>query len=38
MLSLSPGGRVPAKPSEPDAPTSYYSRLAQESRCTDERN
>jgi hypothetical protein len=32
MLSLSPGGRVASKPSEPDAPVSYYSRVALESK------
>jgi phage terminase small subunit len=35
MLSLSPGGRVASKPSEPE-PVSYYSKLALEQR--DERN
>jgi hypothetical protein len=35
MLSLSPGGRVPSKPAEPDGPTSYYSRLALEAKRDD---
>jgi hypothetical protein len=32
MLSLSPGGRVPSKLTEPDAPVSAYTRMALERR------
>jgi hypothetical protein len=32
MLALSPGGRVPSKSPEAHEPTSYYSRLALESK------
>jgi hypothetical protein len=36
MLGLSPGGRLPSKPTEPEAPVSHYTRMAMEQR--DERN
>ncbi len=32
MLSLSPGGRVPSKSPEPEAPLSYFQKLALEKR------
>jgi hypothetical protein len=39
MLSLSPAGRVPSKPTEPEPPISYYGcQKLLESRCDDERN
>jgi hypothetical protein len=31
-LGLSPGGRLPSKPIEPEAPVSHYTRMAMERR------
>jgi hypothetical protein len=32
MLGLSPGGRLPSKPTEPEAPVSHYTRMAMEQK------